>query len=217
MPSDTDFLQSIISNAEDDTPRLAYADWLDERGDPRGEFIRVQIELSRMSREDARASPLYTRENSLLVKHEKEWISDVRRLIRGWRFHRGFIEEVVMGVQQFLSHADIVFSSAPIRQLKLLGGQKLIDRVAQSSHLARLNTLVLYRLTDDGARKLAACPYLAELTELDLWWDCQIGDAGAIALANSLYLCKLTNLRVREDRLGDAGKRALSRRFGDHK
>ena len=25
---------AVIANAEDDTPRLAYADWLDENGDP---------------------------------------------------------------------------------------------------------------------------------------------------------------------------------------
>ena len=42
MTHDDAFLQAIIENPDDDAPRLLYADWLEERGDPRGEFIRVQ-------------------------------------------------------------------------------------------------------------------------------------------------------------------------------
>ncbi len=44
------FLASIIETPSDDTPRLIYADWLEEQSDPalnaRGEFIRVQVELA---------------------------------------------------------------------------------------------------------------------------------------------------------------------------
>ena len=46
------FLQAVLENPDDDTPRLIYADWLEERGDPRGEFIRVQCELANMTEED---------------------------------------------------------------------------------------------------------------------------------------------------------------------
>lgn len=41
------FLAAILADPKDDLCRLIYADYLDERGDPRGEFIRAQIELSR--------------------------------------------------------------------------------------------------------------------------------------------------------------------------
>jgi uncharacterized protein (TIGR02996 family) len=41
------FLRAILAAPEDDVPRLIYADWLDERDDPRGEFIRVQVELAK--------------------------------------------------------------------------------------------------------------------------------------------------------------------------
>jgi uncharacterized protein (TIGR02996 family) len=37
---------AVIANAEDDTPRLVYADWLEENGDPnRAAFIRAQVAL----------------------------------------------------------------------------------------------------------------------------------------------------------------------------
>lgn len=45
-----DFLREIIAHPEEDAPRLIYADWLEERGQPgdgeRGEFIRIQCELA---------------------------------------------------------------------------------------------------------------------------------------------------------------------------
>ena len=40
------FLQDIKQNPDDNTPRLIFADWLEENGDPRREFVRVQCELA---------------------------------------------------------------------------------------------------------------------------------------------------------------------------
>lgn len=42
-------LATIREHPDLDGPRLVYADWLEERGDPRGEFIRVQLELAVVS------------------------------------------------------------------------------------------------------------------------------------------------------------------------
>ena len=35
------FVAAICADPDDDLPRLVYADWLDERGDPRGELVRL--------------------------------------------------------------------------------------------------------------------------------------------------------------------------------
>lgn len=46
MTHDDAFLQAILEAPDDDTPRLIYADWLDEHGDPaRAEFIRLQYQI----------------------------------------------------------------------------------------------------------------------------------------------------------------------------
>lgn len=43
------FLAAITETPDDDTPRLVYADWLEEHGQSdRAEFIRVQCELAKM-------------------------------------------------------------------------------------------------------------------------------------------------------------------------
>jgi len=38
-------LQAALESRDDDTLRFVYADWLEERGDPRGEFLRVESRL----------------------------------------------------------------------------------------------------------------------------------------------------------------------------
>jgi uncharacterized protein (TIGR02996 family) len=44
---DTGLLAAVIANPDDDLPRLVMADALDERGDVRGEFIRLQVAVAR--------------------------------------------------------------------------------------------------------------------------------------------------------------------------
>jgi uncharacterized protein (TIGR02996 family) len=44
-----DFLDAILADPQDPTPRLVYADWMDDRGDPRGELVRIQEELRQVA------------------------------------------------------------------------------------------------------------------------------------------------------------------------
>ena len=47
---DNGFLQDILAHPEDDTPRLVYADFLDEHEQPhRAELIRLQVRLAKLS------------------------------------------------------------------------------------------------------------------------------------------------------------------------
>jgi uncharacterized protein (TIGR02996 family) len=43
------FLMAIRADPADDAVRLVYADWLDERGDPRGDFLRLHLALKSLS------------------------------------------------------------------------------------------------------------------------------------------------------------------------
>jgi uncharacterized protein (TIGR02996 family) len=94
MPRDEDaLLRAIDEGPHDDLPRLAYADWLDENGQPdRAEFIRVQCRIARLSPLDAEQVPLGVREAELLKHHEAAWTARARgpskAAISG--FQRGF-------------------------------------------------------------------------------------------------------------------------------
>jgi uncharacterized protein (TIGR02996 family) len=48
MHGEEAFRAACQSAPDDDPARLVYTDWLDEQGDPRGEFIRVQAEMVRL-------------------------------------------------------------------------------------------------------------------------------------------------------------------------
>jgi uncharacterized protein (TIGR02996 family) len=52
MADEQAFLRAILANPTDDGTRLVYADWLEERGDSSGEFLRIQTALTRMPRKD---------------------------------------------------------------------------------------------------------------------------------------------------------------------
>lgn len=91
-PDEVAFLRAIRETPDDDTPRLVYSDWLEERGDPRGEFIWVQCELARLPASDGRRRSLKDREQALLNEHGAAWRAALPPFLRGVAFVRGFVE-----------------------------------------------------------------------------------------------------------------------------
>jgi uncharacterized protein (TIGR02996 family) len=43
VTEDEAFIRAIVDSPGDDTPRLVYADWLDEHADPRGPYLRAEV------------------------------------------------------------------------------------------------------------------------------------------------------------------------------
>jgi uncharacterized protein (TIGR02996 family) len=66
--------QGIIENPGDPGAYAAYADCLMEQGDPRGEFIAVQLALEEEKRSTAERRKLQQREQQLLKAHRDEWV-----------------------------------------------------------------------------------------------------------------------------------------------
>src|SRR5262249_8011657 len=50
MGKDESFLAAISAAPDDDALRLVYADWLEERGDVRGEYLRLLCALATLLR-----------------------------------------------------------------------------------------------------------------------------------------------------------------------
>jgi uncharacterized protein (TIGR02996 family) len=92
MSDEDGLLAAIWAEPHDDTPRLVYADWLDENGQsPRAEFIRVQIELARRDPWDDHAVELTAREGALSDLHAAEWKAKLPQRWHSSPFHRGFL------------------------------------------------------------------------------------------------------------------------------
>jgi uncharacterized protein (TIGR02996 family) len=69
------FLRAICAAPDDMAPRLVYADWLDERSDPRTEFVRVQVRLRELSYLDPEYESLHVRERGLRLVFPPEWLA----------------------------------------------------------------------------------------------------------------------------------------------
>ena len=57
MTDDEAFLRAVVAAPGDEAPRLVYADWLDDRGDPRGAYLRAELKWN-MAQTDEAASGL---------------------------------------------------------------------------------------------------------------------------------------------------------------
>src|SRR5262245_61645453 len=70
--------RAILAHPDEDTPRLVYADWLDENGDAadrrRAEFIRLQIRLATMNEWDDGYVADALRAQRLQNEHEPTWL-----------------------------------------------------------------------------------------------------------------------------------------------
>jgi uncharacterized protein (TIGR02996 family) len=79
---------AVVAAADDDTPRLAYADWLDEHDDPdRAEFIRVQCRLADLSPADPDWVDLTERQDELAARLKPRYLG--LELDRADRFYFG--------------------------------------------------------------------------------------------------------------------------------
>src|SRR5437773_11188809 len=77
VPMREAFEQAILENPDEVANYAAYADWLTEQGDPRGEFIQVQLALEDESVPAKKRQELKRREKALLKEHEREWLGEL--------------------------------------------------------------------------------------------------------------------------------------------
>ena len=89
------FLREIKDRPDDDVPRLILADWLQDHGDPRGEFVHLQVRRARLSPDDAGAMEMHCRERQLLRRHAFDWLGPLVDFASAWEFSRGFMQLVV--------------------------------------------------------------------------------------------------------------------------
>jgi uncharacterized protein (TIGR02996 family) len=73
--NEADFILAILTRPDDESVRLVYADWLEERGDSRAEFLRQESELTRVRREVERLHRELTLQD---LSDDNEWTASDR-------------------------------------------------------------------------------------------------------------------------------------------
>jgi uncharacterized protein (TIGR02996 family) len=89
--------QRILDNPDDIGAFAVYADWLIDRGDPRGALLQLQLQLEDPSLPPRRRQSLQDKERALLQEHARAWLGPLADVLLededsvGWRFERGFL------------------------------------------------------------------------------------------------------------------------------
>jgi uncharacterized protein (TIGR02996 family) len=209
------FLQAICENPDDDSPRLIFADWLEDHGQSeRAEFIRGQIERTRLPARDPRQRDLAKRETILLRQFARTWFP----LPRGWNrrdhlvIRRGFPEGLTHGGDVLVAQAHLL-GHWPITRLHFTDlTQDLAAKAANWSFLARIRDLNLYYLhsdrTETGISTVLESAWLANLVRLNVG-STHLGDEGVRHLAGLPHLAGLRELDLRHNFLTGAGMQDL--------
>lgn len=164
--------RAVLENPDLEAPRLALADWLETRGDPQGQFIRLEIDAAnhpnRYGNQDY--ARLRNAARDLLAQHGEAWARDTARFASEVRFHRGMPEAVTIDAKQFLDQAGDLFRTAPIRHVAFTDARLVIKELAASPHLDRLVSIGLRKndLHDSDVAAFVASPHLTRLKSLDL-------------------------------------------------
>ncbi len=199
------FVAAICAEPEDDLPRLIYADWLDDRGDPRGEFIRLQ--LSNHVDETAKAA----RMAELEKLYGRKWVGPFADWAYMIGFRRGFPEHLVIQADVFVDFADEIFKIAPIRGVSLIGAAKKIRKLVRLPALHHLTALHLTGtlIGDPGVAKLATCPHLGSLRTLRLG-HCGLTSKAVRHLCASTTLPNLFHLDLEDNSIDVSAVAALA-------
>src|SRR5215470_19680433 len=144
---ETGFLQALLDDPADDTTRLVLADWLDERGDPRGELLRLQTELARWVPDLGRQAALQERERRLVAAWVASWPEPLRGRCREWAVDGG-VARVTVDAARFLARryaprAEAGLRQAWVRSLRLLGAAGHVEALARAPHLRAVAALDL--------------------------------------------------------------------------
>jgi uncharacterized protein (TIGR02996 family) len=187
----------IRESPDDDGPRLVYADWLMENGDPaRGELITIQC------KDDPNLS---SREDDLLEEHQSRWLAEagLPPLTKHW-FVRGFIETIEIAYEDLLDAAPRLAAHAVLRSVGVTDVRKRSDRWSAIPGLDRVRNLRVF-LADDWDDRGTREPLTAsdlELMDLSLEsivLDSQ--DAGDEGLEVLLARTLLRHIAMRRDRV----------------
>jgi uncharacterized protein (TIGR02996 family) len=224
MSDELALLTAIIANPDEDTPRLMFADWLQENGQPeRAEFIRVQIEITplpnrhtRPLNDRAHDNERLTRFRELFAAHQEEWLRPLGVKLPRAIFRRGFVEELRVTPAELLKIGDVVLRREMLSSIEVTPppddtedtredplGDRVLRRLASWPGRGRLRSLRVagMLLTAGAVEAFLASPPACGLRSLDIA-SCDFDARAVRAVSASANLPELTELRL--------GSRALN-------
>jgi uncharacterized protein (TIGR02996 family) len=175
-------LAAICANPDEDTPRLAFADWLQEQGGKentfRADYIRAAIRLAReelWSPAWQKAEKAWDKLEMRVGQRKLAWTSHLQGRVVESEFDRGFIGHITVYSKRFVAEGEQFFVQDPIRSLKFVTlaatrGTVPVKELFACPHLARVAKLRMddSRLKDSDLATIGASRQLARLRSISL-------------------------------------------------
>jgi uncharacterized protein (TIGR02996 family) len=202
-------LGRAISDApDDDAPRLVYADWLEEHGDPdRAEFIRVQCRLAEREQfadvpfgdPDAECARLLCQAN------EGRWIAELPAIhavaYSFYQAFRGFPRVQFRNPDGLVRHGERVLSATPLEAVMFYRlPPRPVARFIRTAWPERVCRLTVYHLAPGAEPGLAdwlTSPRAGRMRQLKIY-NCPDWTAILRAIADSRHLGRLETLTKEE-------------------
>jgi uncharacterized protein (TIGR02996 family) len=127
--------KDLLENPDDLAVASAYADYLSEQGDPRGELIQAQLALEDQSRPAGERKRLQQQEANLLKAHARDWLGELAPfLLKGrdpgraprHQFARGWLDSLEISALS-LSYGRALARTPQARLLRRLVIETLVD------------------------------------------------------------------------------------------
>jgi uncharacterized protein (TIGR02996 family) len=215
-------LEAVFATPGDDAPRLVYADWLDEHGEPaQAAFIRAQIELGRhqpdTAEHDRIAENLLGLWDRFIAELTPVVTGDVMLLPSAFRRGLPTVPISIPHVSVFRDQSPQWWPRLPIRGIAIHMPQWDVGEFVRIPYLGRLRELVLGGEDPHGliVPRLVKCHFLENLRILDLS-RFPLGMEAGEALADADVFRNLAELRLPYDlRPTRELARKLRQRYGD--
>lgn len=229
MSDEEALLAAIAAHPEEDTPRLAFADWLDEHNQPiRAEFIRVQIAVKALAElpsvEQGKQIHLFRRQQEILDDHLADLIGPLADDLGYFDviFDRGFVAELRLDAGRLLKQAAAIRVLRPLPEIKVwdvawwLRHEEEIAadlKLATSIEMQSERPRELAELGSDGITTFTSRGPWRRLRRLALQ-RCAIGDEGLTGVAGNTEFDPfpvLDDLDLTANGLTTEGVRTLTR------
>ena len=176
-------LAAICANPDEDTPRLAFADWLQEQGGKenilRADYIRGAIRLAReelFSPAWQKAKKEWDKVNTKVHQRQvQHWVAHLKGRVVAFEFDRGFVGHITVHSKRFVAEAEQFFAQDPIRSVKFV-------------------TLAAARGTVP-LKELLACPHLVHVAKLNLD-ESQLKDSDLALIGKARHLAGLKSISL---------------------
>lgn len=144
-------LAAVRADPDDDLPRLVYADWFEENGEPlRAAFIRSQIDYARAEPFSPAARAARERFVPLEARYGPVWAGEPYLYANAhpihFRFERGFVGHVSVDVLTLSHRYEAILDTQPVQSLELIRFLSVQTGSGSASELLWLDTEPVYRL-----------------------------------------------------------------------